>query len=225
VFRGVAANFSWNFLPPRPGRANLMLMPRLFVTAALLGITGLFLSAAASETSEARQPLTGRERWNVYFRDAFLSSGALFRAAGPALGTHLKNEPDTWGQGAAGYSRRLADRFGRFTLRDTYKAAGAALLKHEVRYIPARSSGFLPRAAHALKSNFVTHNSSGRPVPHVAGIGSAFAAEFTGNLWMPEGYGTASRALRGAGMQLGVGSAFNLVREFAPDLKRLFTGK
>jgi hypothetical protein len=40
---------------------------------------------------------------------------------------------------------------------------------------------------------------------------------------MPAGYRDASTAMRGVGMELGVSSAFNLVREFAPELKRIFT--
>jgi hypothetical protein len=31
--------------------------------------------------------------------------------------------------------------------------------------------------------------------------------------------------MRGVGLQLGVGSAFNLLREFSPELKRVFTWK
>ena len=89
----------------------------------------------------------------------------------------------------------------------------------------SQRSGFLPRAAHALTANFVTYDRSGRRTPHVARVGAAFAAEFTGNLWMPAGYRDASTAMRGAGMELGAGSAFNLVREFAPELKRIFTRK
>ena len=66
-------------------------------------------------------------------------------------------------------------------------------------------------------------NESGRRTPHVARMGSVVAAEFTGNLWMPAGYRDASTAMRGVGTELGVSGAFNLSREFAPELKRIFT--
>jgi hypothetical protein len=54
-------------------------------------------------------------------------------------------------------------------------------------------------------------------------VGSVVAAEFTGRLWMPDGYRDTSTVMRGVGLQLGVGSAFNLLREFSPELKRVFT--
>jgi len=173
----------------------------------------------------AYQPLNGKERWNLYVREAFWSPGAFFRAAGPAVGTHLNNEPPEWGQGTAGYSRRLANRFGRFALQESYEAAGAAVLQHEVRYLRSSRSGFFPRAVHALTANFVTYDKNGRRTPHISRVGSAFAAEFTGNLWMPTGYRDTSTAMRGVGMELGVSSAFNLIREFSPELKRLLPWK
>ena len=173
----------------------------------------------------AYQPLTGKQRWNLYVREAFWSPGTFFRAAGPALGTHLNNKPPEWGQGTAGYSRRLANRFSRFALQETYEAAGAAVLQHEVRYLRGTRSGFLPRAAHALTANFVTYDKNGRRTPHISRVGSAFAAEFTGNLWMPAGYRDTSTAMRGVAMELGVGSASNLIREFSPELRRLLPWK
>jgi hypothetical protein len=170
-------------------------------------------------------PLTGKQRWDLYLHDAFWSPGVFFKAAGPALGAQLNNEPPEWGQGMEGYSKRFANRFGRNALQETYESAGAALLQHEVRYIRSRRSGFLPRAAHALTANFVTYDRRGRRAPHFSRVGGAFAAEFTGNLWMPAGYRDTSKAMRGVGIQLGVGSAFNLLREFAPELKRVFARK
>lgn len=169
------------------------------------------------------QPLTGNERWNLYVRRAFWSPGVFFRAAGPALGAHLDNDPPAWGQGVEGYSKRFANRFGRFALQETYEAAGAAALGHEVRYIRSKRNGFFPRAGHALASYFVTYDRNGNRTPHVARVGAVFAAEFTGRLWMPAGYRDISTSMRGVGLQMGVGSAFNLIREFAPELKRTFS--
>ena len=83
----------------------------------------------------------------------------------------------------------------------------------EVRYRRSNRSGFLPRAAHALTANFVTYDKNGRRAPHISRVGSAFAAEFTGNLWMPAGYRDTSSALRGVGIELGVSSAFNLISQ------------
>ena len=200
------------------------------VTTALIPLALVVLAYPGNSQAQglARreyQPLTGKERWNTYVRQAFGSPAVFFRAAGPALGGQLKNEPPEWGQGMEGYSRRVANRFGRFTLQGTFEAAGAAALGHEVRYIRSTRSGFFPRAAHAMTANFVTYDKNGRRTPHIARVGSAFVAEFTGNLWMPAGYRDTSTAFRGVGVELGIGSAFNLFREFSPELKRVLPWK
>ena len=188
-----------------------------------LVVTGL--AQGLDEAPDSYQPMTAKERRDTYLREAFWSPAVFFRAAGPALGNHLGNRPPQWEQGAAGYSRRFADRFGRFALQESYEAATAAALRHDVRYHRSRATGFWPRAAHALSSNFVTYNQSGRRVPNVARLGSVTAAEFTATRWMPDGYRGPGRALRGAGLQIGVSSAVNLVREFGPELKRIFRRK
>jgi hypothetical protein len=189
------------------------------------GSKSAFLARAVARATDTYAPATGKERRDLYVRRAFLSPGAFFRAAGPALGSHLKNRPPEWGQGMEGYGRRFANRFGRFALKETYEAAGAAALGHEVRYLRSARSGFLPRAGHAMAATFITYDKNGRRTPHIARLGSAFAAEFTGNLWMPAGYRTGAEAVRGVGIELGMNSVFNLFREFSPELKRVLPWK
>jgi len=179
------------------------------------------ISSTIVRWGEPYRPLTGEERWRIYLREAFWSPGAFFRAVVPAASSHLNDEPPEWGQGSAGFGRRVANRFGRFALQESYEAAAAAALGHDVRYFPSRKTGFFRRSAHALKSEFVTLDKHGRQTPHIARIGATFAAEFTANAWMPSSRRSASEALRGVGLRLGIGSAFNLLREFAPELRRL----
>ncbi len=162
------------------------------------------------------QPLTGEQRWRIYWRATYANPGTFFRAAGPALGDHLNDRPEVWPQGMAGYSRRMANRFARFTLQDTMQHASSAALGYEVRYVRCGCEGFWPRFGHALLWNFLTLDRQGRPVVNAPRIGSAFAAEFIGNAWMPEGFRTNAEAFRGVGIQLGVGALFNTIREFAP---------
>jgi hypothetical protein len=162
------------------------------------------------------QPLTGGERWRIYWRAAYASPGAFFRAAGPALGDHTNDRPEVWPQGAEGYGRRFANRFARFTIQDSLSHAASAALGYEVRYVRCGCQGFFPRFGHALLWNFLTLDRKGGTVLNTPRIGSAFAAEFIGNTWMPAGYRTSAEAFRGVGIQLGVGALFNTVREFAP---------
>jgi hypothetical protein len=164
-------------------------------------------------------PLTGKQRWGLYWRQTYWTPGAFFRAAGPALGAHLDNDPPQWGQGAAGYSRRFADRFARSTIQDSIEAAAAAALEYDVRYVRCGCRGFFPRLGHAITWNFLTLDRKGRKVFDAPLVGSAFAAEFIGNTWLPKGHRSAADAMRGVGVELGIGVLFNTIREFVPARK------
>ncbi|GIU75860.1 MAG: hypothetical protein KatS3mg004_2947 [Bryobacteraceae bacterium] len=162
------------------------------------------------------RPPTAAERWEIYWRSTYASPGAFFRAAGPALGDHLNHRPGTWPQGAEGYARRFANRFARFTLQDSISHASSAALGYETRYVRCGCQGFFRRFGHALAWNFLTLDRHGHTVVNAPRVGAAFAAEFIGNAWMPPGYRTTAEAVRGVGVQLGIGALFNTVREFAP---------
>lgn len=162
------------------------------------------------------RPPSGAERWRLYLGAAYGSPGPYLRAAFPAASDHLDNSPAEWGQGAQGYSRRLANCFARYAIQDSIAHASSAVLGYEVRYVKCGRAGFWPRFGHALAWRFLTLDRQGRTTVNLPGIGSVFAAEFTGNTWMPAGYRTTREALGRAGLQLGTGALINLVREFAP---------
>ncbi len=170
----------------------------------------------------AYHPLTREERWRFYLHETYLSPGAYFRATGAALGEHLNNEPSQWHQGLEGYAKRTASVWARFTLSDSYEAAGAAALGQEVRYVRCRCSGFFPRFGYSLTSSLFTQNARGRIVPAVARVGGEFGAEYTARLWRPESYQTDSRIARSVLFQTGFLGMVNTFREFGPELKRAF---
>ena len=187
---------------------------------------GLFLLSAcmhgqAPSPSPALPPLTGMERARVYANQAFWSPGVFLNAVVPATSGQLANDPSEWGQGTAGFARRAASSFGRNVCLQSYKAGMAAVLSHEVRYVPVQQKGFWMRAANALTSDFVTFSAAGNRVPNVSNVGGVIAAEYTANLWMPDRYRTASRTMRRAGFVIAYDTVSQLVREFSPELKRM----
>ena len=197
----------------------------LSVRSILLLVSALAAPIYAQTVTPAYRPLTGEERWRYYLKVTYASPGVWFGVAGPALGAHLNHEPEAWGQGAAGYGRRVANRFGRMVLQRSYEAAGAAALGHEVRYIPSGRKRLISRIGYAVIANFVTYDRNGGRTANVARVSSVVAAQATATLWMPDGYRDFKTAARGAGVELSVGSGLNLLKEFSPEIKRLFKRK
>lgn len=164
------------------------------------------------------QPLTNAERWRLYQRSAF-GAGALFRAAGTAAFDQRRDQPLEWGQGAEGYFRRFGSRSGRFTAQDTIEHSLAFALKHDVRYERCACSGFLRRAGHAVKRNFVTRGENGATVPAVARAAGYFGGELAALAWSPPSYSYRD-ALANGGGRYAVGIGFNLLKEFWPEIRR-----
>jgi hypothetical protein len=170
-------------------------------------------------------PLTNQERWRLYVRQTFASPALPAGSAFRALLRQARDEPPEWGQGTAGYSRRFGDRLARAVLRESYEAAGAAVLGLEPRYVRCSCTGVLARTAYAVGMNFVTYDRNRRLVPNVSHMGAILASQYTGNLWMPQGYRTPGNVARDAGFQLGFSALTNIVREFSPEWKRLLKRK
>lgn len=170
-------------------------------------------------------PLTARERWRFYLRETYLSPRPYIRATVSGLVQQWEDEPSEWEQGMRGYARRTTSAWGLFTLADTYEAAGAAALGHEVRYVRCRCSGFGPRFRYAVASSLLARDRNGRIVPAVARIGGEFAAGYTAKLWLPEGYQSDSRIARNVLVQTGFKGIVNTLKEFTPELRRVFRRK
>jgi hypothetical protein len=168
------------------------------------------------------QPLTGKQRWQLFLIGSLGNPGIPFRSLVPAAFDLKNRDPEGWGQGMKGYAQRAGNRFGRFTIQDGLEGLSSHLVGYETRYIFSTSKNPWRRAGHALAMNFVTYNRHGKWVPHYPRVGMTFASEYLANLWMPKGAQTNAEATRGIMMQLGAASLFNLVKEFSPEMKRAF---
>ncbi len=167
-------------------------------------------------TMDEFRPLTGKERWQLYWRESYFTPGAFFRNVMPALGAQRRDEPPQWGQGMEGFSKRLANRVARSTIRESITAGGSAALGYDVRYVKCQCKGFFPRFGHALAWNFITLNRNGNKVFDAPVIAGAFGSEFIGLTWMPKGYRSPGDAAISASTQLAFGALFNSINEFMP---------
>lgn len=175
--------------------------------------------------SEPYVPLTGEQRWQLFLNQNFsVKSGAYFRAFGSALPDHLNDRPQDWGQGAKGYMTRTGDRFARFTLSSAIQNAGQYALGHDPRYVRCKCEGFWRRFGHATTLSVMTYDRRGRKVFNVMEFASAFGSEYIAGHWTP-GANPAVAGYQGAAQQIGAAWVFNVLREFGPEMKRVFTRK
>jgi len=86
-------------------------------------------------TRSLYQPVDAQQRWNIYFRDNFLSPGAYFRALGSSIGERYPRNPKNWPSGGAGYFADVGSQFGRYSIEGTIEASMAAGLRYDPRYL------------------------------------------------------------------------------------------
>jgi hypothetical protein len=119
-----------------------------------------------------------------------------------------------WGEGAQGYAKRYADRFGQGLVGTTSRYALGELLREEVTYHRCQCTGLVPRTAHAFLGAYTAHTRNGRTVPSLPAVASPFiASEVAVAAWYPRRY-DASDALRISVLNYVAAPFKNLFAEF-----------
>jgi hypothetical protein len=119
-----------------------------------------------------------------------------------------------WGEGADGFAKRYASRFGMGLVTTTSRYGLGEALRQDVSYHRCECTGILPRTYHAITQSMIAHTRSGRSVPSLSALVSPFVgAEVATVAWYPSRYNV-SDALRTSAplyYNLAIG---NLVDEF-----------
>jgi hypothetical protein len=166
------------------------------------------------------RPMTAGERWGYYGRHTYASPTLAWRVGWSAAIWQWNDRPEDYGQGAAGFGRRAAERMGRIVVSDSVEAAGAAALGYDIRYVRCDCQGTGRRIRHAIVWNFLTLDAAGRTRVNVPHLAAPFASEMLSQAWLPPGTRTNAAAARGAVVQVSTGAAVNIWREFWPDIRR-----
>lgn len=179
------------------------------------------LTGIVSATGVGYTPLSGEQRWRLYWKMNYFSVGAYF---GPFFNALLLDQatgsPAQWGGGFAGYGRRVASRTASAILQGTFQAPAAYLLHEDVRYIVSKRHGFRHRALHAIAYSFLTYNNSGRPTVNVANLGAYYASTAVTTAWLPGHYKVLDYTLSNSTEQIGLTLPVNLLQEFWPEIVR-----
>jgi hypothetical protein len=164
---------------------------------------------------------TNGQRIRAGLRDTF-GPRALLVSALVAGTHHLANDPPEWRQGTEGYGRRLASRVGRLAIQNSMELGLGVALQQDLRYRRCDCDGFLRRTGHALISNFTAHTRDGRRTFTIAKVASRYAGAMISTAWYPDRYTAGGDGVRLGTLSIASGTLLNVVREFWPDIRRLF---
>jgi hypothetical protein len=177
--------------------------------------TGMTMSAASNFS-----PLTGEERWKLYWKQDFFSVGAYFRPVFLAVVLdQTTNSPEQWGGGFSGFGPRVASRIASNIVQGTIRAPLAAVLHEDVRYISDQRGG-KRRLLHAVKYSILTYNNQGQPTLNVAKLVGYYASTAISTAWRPGHHPLAEYTFVNGSEQIGLSVPINILQEFWPEISR-----
>ena len=170
------------------------------------------------------QPLTVREKFHVAAQDSW-DRGTLALAAIFGAENQLTNSNRAFGQGAAGFGRYFGAAYGNFVVGNYMtEAVFPSLLHQDPRYFRRSTGGAWSRARYAIGQTFWTHNDSGRKqFNYSEWLGNSAAVAISNSYYADNR--NARDNVSQLGVQIGVDTAANLLKEFYPDIVRKFGRK
>ena len=228
VVPGLAFVLHWN----RGMMSNLARAGTFVLGLALLGTGAAYGQGAdraarpsppAVTTQKKLAPLTEAERAREYLKQlinpfSFVESGA---SAGWG---QLRNKPEAWKQGGAGYGRRYASAFGQHVVENTLQFGLASVLHEDNRYRPSGEQAFGPRLTYALESTVESHDEQGNRHISYSRIFGLAGASMISRLWQPHGTEGVGKGAENFAVSVALSAGLNVAREFVPRLMFLAGG-
>jgi hypothetical protein len=173
----------------------------------------------ADEVADVFHPLTPKQKFGVALRDSFDPSA--FVVAGMFAGINMaQKQYPSFGQGAEGFGKYYAGAFADQTIGNMMTEAIFPIALHQdPRYFVKGSGGFWNRTGYAISREVVTRGDNGRNQFNTSEIvGNAVAAGIS-NAYYPAAQRTLGQTANKWGQQLALDTAFNIAKEFWPDVR------
>lgn len=170
------------------------------------------------------EPLTTKQKFTVARQDAF-DRGTVILAAAFAGEGQLTNANPSFGQGGAGYGRYFATSYADYVIGDYMtEAIFPTVLHQDPRFFRKGKGSTFSRLVYSAGQVFVTHGDNAKTQFNYSEVLGNSAAVAIGMSYYPDNR-NASDAATKLGTQIGVDMASNVLKEFSPDISRLFSRK
>lgn len=183
-------------------------------------ILGIIPNYRTSPSLQNYEPLTKREKFTIASEDAF-DRGTVALAAIFGGMNQLTNSNQSFGQGVRGFGRYFGASYGDLVIGDYMTEAIFPILLHQdPRYFRRGTGSGWSRLGYAASQTFWTHrDSGGTQFNYSEVIGNSTAVAISKAYYSDKR--TATDAVSALGMQLGVDTASNVLKEFWPEVERM----
>ncbi len=202
----------------QPGQTETQLPPpdkRIF---------GVLPNYRTANATSVYMPITPKQKLAIAAKDSF-DYPLLGLAAFLAGYGQLTNENPSFGQGAAGYGRRVGVEYGDQAIGNMLTEGFFPILLHEdPRYFRRGYGSFLSRTWYAATRVFVTKTDAGGTRFNFSEIVGNAAGTAISDAYTPD-QRTAGDNVETWWLQISIDSASQVLKEFWPDIKhKLFHG-
>jgi hypothetical protein len=170
------------------------------------------------------RPITPSEKFKIATLDAFDRGTVALALAVGGVG-QLSNSNPSFGQGVAGYAHYAVTSYSDYVIGDFMtESVFPTILHQDPRYFRRGIGSTWSRLGYSIGQTFWTHNDSGKGQFNFSEIGGNSAAVAIGMSYYPDNR-TAGNATKQLGIQLGIDTGSNILKEFWPDLQRKLSRK
>jgi hypothetical protein len=174
------------------------------------------------DAPSAYAPLSRHCKFEIFLRQTY-SPYTFASAAFDATWAQMWGQWPQYGGGMQGWSKRLGTTLADVESRRFIQSFVLASLLHEdPRYFPSEKQGLLPRTWYAATRVLVTRDDNGWNVLNRSEFLGASLTSTLQNAYYPRPDRTLGDTLNRFAGTLGSDATANILREFTPDLKRLF---
>ena len=176
------------------------------------------------ENSGDFKPLTPKAKLKIAFDDSFDPSA--FLVAGVFAGMSMAQKQYAFGQGAQGFAKYYGGAFADQAIGNMMTEALFPIALHQdPRYFNKGHGGFLRRTGYAMSREVITRGDDGENHFNTSELlGNAVAAGIS-NAYYPAVNRSATNTANKWGQQIALDTAFNVMKEFWPDVRRKFFGQ
>jgi hypothetical protein len=174
-----------------------------------------------STKASTEEPLTPGAKFTLAWKDSI--DPFTFVLAGFYAGiAQWQNDYPTWKQGAGGYGKRFGAAYADQVVGNYLTEAIVPVLMHEdPRYFRKGTGSGWSRMSYALTRTVVTRTDRGKGQFNYSEIVGNAAAAGISNLYYPASQRTVGETGEKFAIQVVSDSAFNVLLEFWPDMRRM----
>ena len=183
-----------------------------------------YLNMAGAEKASQFQPLTQRQRTQIYVKTMVNPLGYL--KAGFSAGLdQWKDKPTEWEQGASGYGKRFANILGQYSIQRTVTFGLSSWLHEDNRYFNSGKKGLWPRVGYAVASGILARGDDGSRHLSVSQLSGVAAGAFLSRTWLFFSQQSVEDGVVSFGLITASNMGFGVVKEFLPDIGRVIKKK